>query len=424
MAPVETYPPDWEDDERMSFLFSAFKQSRDVNSADWDSKMSFWVSMILRYTQSQGLLSVTLRQLQTEFTRKGSIPLGLPTVIQEMVRQGTLQRESDFVSGVTSGWLAWSMRQLVIRPLRWTAGTVLGIQISPDEALVIPEVVKKWSELLLKRYPSSSLNSLPVLREEDVQSLWAEICPNPSSLNLVLLQLQRDKKICVLENGEEKLMKFVQEGMGQVTPIGDTDVGIYELRKCEKLLSERLQSACEESDKLKMEALSCKRLGNKHQAIRCLRRRKLAERRVTELHNKLDTVQGILERISAAETDRKVIAAYDVGVSALRLAMKDVNLEKAESLVDQIQEFCDLQDDVNQTLSGASVNDIDIDSDDLERELDDILKNVSDQIDLPDVPTTPIISLPQHPSMFESDRDGSQQDDRSHLRYAPQPVLQ
>uniref|UniRef100_A0A8C5QTN7 Charged multivesicular body protein 7 n=1 Tax=Leptobrachium leishanense TaxID=445787 RepID=A0A8C5QTN7_9ANUR len=422
MAPVNPYPPEWDDDERMSFLFSAFKQSRDVNTADWDSKMAFWVPTILQYAQSQGLVSVALHQLQTEFTRKGSVPLGLPIVMQEMVRQGSLQRESDFVAGVTSGWLSWGMSQLVIRPLRWTAGKILGVQISPDEAFVVPEVLKKWAELLLMQYRSSSLNSSPVLHEKDVRMLWAEICPKSASLNLVLLQLQRDKRICMMERSGEKLVKFVQEGMS-LTPIGEADVGILELRKCEKLLSVKLQNACEESDRLKMEALSCKQLGNKHQALRCMRRRKLAEHRVSELQNKVDTVQNILERISTAETDRKVVTAYEGGVSALRLAMKDVSVDKAESLVDQIQEFCDLQDDISQTLTGMSVGDTDIDPDDLERELDDILKTENVLDELPDVPTNPIISSPQKITA-PSERDGPQAFPRTAIGSAPQTVLQ
>ncbi|XP_041442817.1 charged multivesicular body protein 7-like isoform X2 [Xenopus laevis] len=102
------------------------------------------------------------------------------------------------------------------------------------------------------------------------------------------------------------------------------------------------------------EARTYNRAGNKKQALRCLRKRKLVERRITELQNKQDNIQGILERISAAETDRKVVSAYQMGVSALKQALKDVTLEKAESIVDQIQEYCDLQDDLSQTLSSVT----------------------------------------------------------------------
>lgn len=74
----------------------------------------------------------------------------------------------------------------------------------------------------------------------------------------------------------------------------------------------------------------------------------------------------------------QVVQAYQAGVSALRLSLKDTTVERAENLVDQIQEvtfssdspdcyvvwdvifsfcdfcqLCDTQDDVAQTLSGG-----------------------------------------------------------------------
>ncbi|KAG8441138.1 hypothetical protein GDO86_006763 [Hymenochirus boettgeri] len=381
MAPLAPCPPEWEDDERMSFLFSAFKQTRDVNSSDWDGKMNFWIPLILKHTQSQGHLTVTLSQLERDFMRKDSVPMGLRTVMQEMLRHGKLQKEADFVTNVSSGWLEWGMKKLIIKPIRWTIGAVLGDQIGPNEPLVVPPVTKDLAALVLQRYNSSPLRSLPLLCEEDVRSLCAEICPNPSTLNLVLLQLQGDKKICIFERLGEKLVKFVRGSCGQVAPVSESDLGIYELRKSEKLLSERLNRASEESDRLTEEARSFIRVQNKQQALRSLRKRKLIERRIAELQNKLDTVQNILERIATAETDRK-----------------DVSLEKAENLVDQIQEYCDLQDDLSQTLSGQSIGgDADLDSEDLERELNDILQNQDIVTGLPDVPTSPVITSPQKP---------------------------
>nr|Q7T0X5.1 RecName: Full=Charged multivesicular body protein 7; AltName: Full=Chromatin-modifying protein 7 [Xenopus laevis]AAH55997.1 MGC68906 protein [Xenopus laevis] len=422
MAPLSCNPPEWEDDERMSFLFSAFKRTRDVNTCDWDGKMKFWIPLILTHARAQGLLSITLSQLENDFRRKGCAPMGLRTVIQEMIRQGTLRKETDFVSGVSSGWLSWGMRQLVIRPLRWTIGTMLGSQVGPDEPLVIPEVIKERAALVLQRYQSSTFRSFPLLCEEEVHTLCAEICPNPSALNLVLLQLQGDKKICVLERAGQKLVKFVRVSVGQVEPISESDLGIYQLQQGEKLLSERLQSAGEESNRLTEEARTYNRAGNKNQALRCLRKRKLVERRITELQNKQDNIQGILERISAAETDRKVVSAYQMGVSALKQALKDVTLEKAESIVDQIQEYCDLQDDLSQTLS--SVTDADVDSDDLERELNEILQNEEMIIDLPDVPSGPVIISPKRPTEWKMDQAAHSPADGSFLRSVPEPMLQ
>ncbi|XP_075063173.1 charged multivesicular body protein 7 [Mixophyes fleayi] len=401
MAPP--YPLDWEDDERMSFLFSAFKQTRDVDSADWDSKMAFWIPLIVEHAKAQGLLSVTLRLLKMHFTRKGCAPLGLEAVMQEMLRRGALQIESDYVSGIASGWISWGMRQLIIKPLRWTVGAVLGGQINPDAVFVVPEVIKDQAELVLQTYQSSPLSSVSLLSEDDVYGLCKELVTSQTALKLVLLQLQRDKKICVLQRDGETLVKFIQGGTAYVAPIGEIDLGVYALRKSEKLLSEKLQGVCEESDRLREEAKSFNRAGNKQQALRCLRRRKLSERRVSELQNKLDTVQSTLERISMAETDRKVVSAYQMGVSALRSALKDVSLEKTESLVEQIQEFCDLQDDISQTLAGAGSGDLDVDTDELEEELNEILQK--EEMDLPEVPTGPLITSPYRSPIRQRNED-------------------
>lgn len=87
---VETFsaeaPPDWEDDERMAFLFSAFKENREVDPADWDSKMNFWTPLVVQSCRRRGSVCMSLQDLNESFRRKGSVPLGLSTVIQSMIR--------------------------------------------------------------------------------------------------------------------------------------------------------------------------------------------------------------------------------------------------------------------------------------------------------------------------------------------------
>lgn len=79
-------PPDWEDDERMAFLFSAFKENRDVDCLDWDGKIDFWSPLIIEQCRRRGSVCVNLQDLNESFRRKGSLPLGLSTVIQSMIR--------------------------------------------------------------------------------------------------------------------------------------------------------------------------------------------------------------------------------------------------------------------------------------------------------------------------------------------------
>lgn len=86
------------------------------------------------------------------------------------------------------------------------------------------------------------------------------------------------------------------------------------------------------------------------------------EKRADNLFAKLESIRGILDRIAQSQTDKmvrtdvfllcvgllsvlcsslnslQVMQAYQAGVSALRLSLKDMSVERAENLVDQIQE--------------------------------------------------------------------------------------
>lgn len=79
-----TLPLEWDDDERMNFMFSDFKENRDVNTTDWDSKMDFWTALIEKSCKDRRTVCVNLQELNKIFKRKEKSPLGLATVIQSM----------------------------------------------------------------------------------------------------------------------------------------------------------------------------------------------------------------------------------------------------------------------------------------------------------------------------------------------------
>ncbi|TRY74223.1 hypothetical protein DNTS_033176, partial [Danionella cerebrum] len=162
------FPPDWQDDERMAFLFSAFKENREVDSSDWDGKLDFWRPLILEHCRRQGGVCVSLQELNQSFKRKGAVPLGLST------------KESDLAASVDSGWFSWAVGLLVARPLRWTVSALLGSsRVPPEESYVLIALVK-------------------------LRLLSAHICPDEGSFCSALLQLQREKHVTVsLHEGEK-----------------------------------------------------------------------------------------------------------------------------------------------------------------------------------------------------------------------------
>ncbi|XP_062272995.1 charged multivesicular body protein 7 isoform X1 [Scomber scombrus] len=380
-------PPEWDDDERMNFMFSDFKENREVNTTDWDSKMDFWTALVIQNCRDRGTVCVNLQELNKSFRRKEKSPLGLPTVIQSMARCGKIQRESEFAANVDCGWLSWGVGLLLVKPLKWTFSTLLGSShVTLEESFVVIELVKEKAAELLRVYQSSEFASRSILSFQELCTLSSDVCADESTLCMALLQLQRDKQVTVSLHEGEKIVKFCQPGQDRVSPVSDVDIGIYQLQRSEKLLGERVEKLGLEADKCKEEARVLLREGKKTQALRCLRGRKRVEKRADNLFAKLESIRGILDRIAQSQTDKMVMQAYQAGVAALRLSLKDVTVERAESLVDQIQELCDTQDEVNQTISGG-VTSAGEDMDELEEELKLLLNESKPDAVLPEIPT-------------------------------------
>ncbi|XP_039875672.1 charged multivesicular body protein 7 [Simochromis diagramma] len=387
-----TLPLEWDDDERMNFMFSDFKENRDVNTTDWDSKMDFWTALIVKSCKDRRTVCVNLQELNKIFKRKERSPLGLATVIQSMATCGKIQRESEFAANVDCGWLSWGVGLLLVKPLKWTFSALLGSsRVHLEESFVIIELVKEKAAELLRVYRSSEFSSCSIVSFQDLCTLSSNICADESTLCMALLQLQRDKQVMVSLHEGEKIVKFCLPGQDRLSAVSDVDIGIYQLQRSEKLLGERVEKLGLEADKCKEEARILLREGKKSQALRCLRGRKRVEKRADNLFAKLESIREILDRIAQSQSDKMVMQAYQAGVAALRLSLKDVTVERAESLVDQIQELCDTQDEVNQTIS-SGVTAADEDMDELEEELKSLL-NDSKPDSVSGLPTVPATNL-------------------------------
>ncbi|KAM8886381.1 charged multivesicular body protein 7 isoform 2-T2 [Spinachia spinachia] len=387
------FPAEWDDDERMNVMFSDFNENREVNTTDWDSKMDFWAAVIVGGCRHRASVRVSLQELNRTLRRKERSPLGLETVLRSMARCGTIQRESDFAASVDCGWLYWGVGLLLVKPLKWTFSSLVGShhRVPLDASFVVMELVKEKASELLEVYRSGGFASRSVLSFQELRTLSSDVCADESTLCVVLLQLQRDKQI----------VKFCQAGQNSVCPVSDVDLGIYQLQRSEVLLGERVDKLGLEADKFKEEARTHLREGKKSQALRSLRACKRVERRSDSLFVQLESIRGILDRIAQSQTDQMVMQAYQAGVSALRLSLKDVTVERAESLVDQIQELCDTQDEVNQTLSSGVTS---ADTDELEEELKSLLdESKPDSISsYPEVPTSRL-RIPGEPSAAGTD---------------------
>ncbi|NWI71677.1 CHMP7 protein, partial [Todus mexicanus] len=231
-------------------------------------------------------------------------------------RRGKLQRESDFMASVDSSWISWGVGVFILKPLKWTLSSVLGDSKIPEEeeVLIYVELLQEKAEEVYRLYQNSALSSHPVVALSELRSLCAAVCPDERTFYLLLLQLQKEKRVTILEQNGEKIVKFARGLHAKVSPMNDVDIGVYQLMQSEQLLSQKVESLSQEAEKCKEDARSACRAGKKQLALRCLKSKRRTERRIEELHSKLDAVQGILDRIYASQTDQMVAWSFYLGL--------------------------------------------------------------------------------------------------------------
>ncbi|KAI2549304.1 charged multivesicular body protein 7, partial [Homo sapiens] len=191
--PAGLLPPEWEEDEeRMSFLFSAFKRSREVNSTDWDSKMGFWAPLVLSHSRRQGVVRLRLRDLQEAFQRKGSVPLGLATVLQDLLRTFPLDWTlilPRMVSNSCTQAILPPQPPKVLRlqalshctwPTRLSEMAYSGNRFRSCLKQGTGETVveEEKAEEVYRLYQNSPLSSHPVVALSELSTLCANSCPD------------------------------------------------------------------------------------------------------------------------------------------------------------------------------------------------------------------------------------------------------
>ncbi|XP_035673990.1 charged multivesicular body protein 7-like isoform X1 [Branchiostoma floridae] len=377
----EYLPECWQDDERMNFLFSAFPDNRDLNPHHWDSKLQFWADLVVHSSRSLDELCLDCSTLAQRFKRSGKTPLGLPVVLNEMIRQGKIQKLSEFQSGVDAGWVSWGFDLMVKRPLRWTFGTLTGRNHgNPEGTYLLLDLVKEKAEAVLTTHEKSvEFESTDhVVEYRTLLEQCRHCCKDQDSLELALLHLRKLRKVCIFQSDQgEKLVKFASSAHKTVSPVTDVEVGILRLKKTEASLMQQVEKLQSDSDRCRTDAKVYLHKGLKNAAKNALRRKQHIQKILEKREGSLETVHGLVRRIQDAESDRMVIDAYRAGVSAFRQTVDKAGLtpDAVDETMMDVQEVIETSNEISDSIAGgqADMSGLDLDMSGLEEELADLL---------------------------------------------------
>ncbi|CAG9122322.1 hypothetical protein JYU34_020527 [Plutella xylostella] len=174
-----------------------------------------------------------------------------------------------------------------------------------------------------------------------------------------------------------------------------THEAIQKLRETEELLIKK-QDFLEKKIQLEVDTARKHGTKNKRAAIAALKRKKRYEKQLTQIDGTLSQIEMQREALEGANTNTQVLNTMREAAAAMKLAHKDIDVDKVHDIMDDIAEQHDVAREITDAISNNVAFPSDIDDEELERELDELEQEDLDKEmlginvptdQLPDVPS-------------------------------------
>ena len=378
----------WHDKQRMDFLFSSFPTNVSANPEHWQSKMSFWKDLITKLCENCNSVSIDMNLIAKWLQRDGRQPMGLQLVWDTMIREGMVVSADEFVGDMArnSSWVGWGLNMFVRKPALWMAGKMLNPlkTLSPVKTveqkksyICVHAFQQKCQKLMrtLQTCKSKTHGQLHILPLHELNDFAKDIVRETKELEMLLLALERDKKVVVFYKSEvkssEKFVKFAKHSDECVTPVNEGDLGVVKLEYTKRELEKEISSLYAQQNELLSAIKQLIHFGERARAKTLLRQKQRLQLNVKGKETSLDNIQQLLFRLEQCGTDQMVMDAYKAGVSAYKEATKSMTIDDADSTMDNLQAALDDHEQITTTLSTPLEDDVI--TEDLEKELDELL---------------------------------------------------
>ncbi|KAL2912766.1 Charged multivesicular body protein 7 [Polyrhizophydium stewartii] len=404
--------PEYSSRDKLSFLFAEFPAERTAaNSTSFDSALGFWAGAVQAATARGLLLAATdhgpsalacqCMQLHRRFAAHGMAPLGMDTVLTALVASGAWVRLEDFMAGERSA-AAWLVNTLMIAPLSWTLGKLVGTRPKPPtetrQILVCKQLVSAAAEAVMDHLDKTSAFSTDRIMDlADFESLCnaSGAFQQPVSaldMRLVLKHLKSDGR-AAFELAEAADAAKRGERRGDVIKmaagrrrdanlgVSETDRGVVTIKATIRTLAAqtaKMDERIQELDQQTRKALTSKL---RVRALALLRQRKAVEAASGQRMSSLETLEGILRKIQGSETEAEILSAFDSGTAVLRSLVSDKNLsvERVEAtmadLADALAEAADTEQAFEAGKTAVlDAHGVQVDDGELEAELDALME--------------------------------------------------
>ena len=376
---------EWNDKKKMKALFCALPIKREINESSFDSKIHFWSNFIINFQKFKKQPKFTLHELKTKITLNGVPPLCLEGVVNNMIKKSSLVEINSIkklLEKRKQSWISWVIKT--------PTDYFYSRQLEENEPLIISENLFEQCDLLWKTidkkviYPSDRLllleefeNVLEKLKKKtDFELIDKEFFLIYLEYSNILIPFYTKEKILfgikVIPyrpsfNWHQNHQKLILKNLSTMDL--SCDYHILQVRKTifnsEKYL-EQIQAKVEKSKNKAKQFLVQK---EKKLALLHLKHKNYFEKKYMDQLSTLHNLEKLYDAIKNAESDQVIISALSAGSASLKILNKDINIDELDSVLVDLQEASELQNQFADSLQ----SDDPFDEDELEKELENLI---------------------------------------------------
>ncbi|CAG7664874.1 unnamed protein product [Allacma fusca] len=359
--------------DRINALFSPFR-SRGLNPEHYDQKLKFWLKSIDEFSSVEKRMVFSVKDLEAAFKVQGRVSACFLDVMEHLRRTQTVVTETEYLQALQthSTWLSWGARPVksVANYLwSWTPfNSSTQKSITKETRLVYtPAVSSLASTVLLDPELQNKLMTLEEWREK------VQLTVDPREIDLLLGYLSSTGSVARDKLGETEIIKLLVAAPGQTMGITAAEKGQFDITRTKEKLENDLEVVMGKIQLAENHARVALKDGQRLTAKHHLRSKKLLEKRSDKLCGLIDNLTAILFQIEDAQSDVRILAAYEAGKDALGKVLKDnnVSVDRVTNTMLDLQDALEDQAEISSTIGKGIVDD---DTKLLDEELEELLR--------------------------------------------------
>ncbi|KAI6242730.1 hypothetical protein M3Y99_00179300 [Aphelenchoides fujianensis] len=332
MSQKAPYLPEcWSDEHEMAGLMSHLKL-RHVNPKNYDRIVDFWWNLIDDYCRHEKKCLLSFDELKNRFKRGNQLPAPLATVLEEMYNKQVIV-PADELSSPRQGWLQWGASFLA--KSSWLTGAK--VDFHKVQFVHVPTLKAQAKELLeFYKVEYEMVDCPEVVGYDEFKQRCRNIC-KADTFDLVLDELMRQGEVSIgtSEIGE-RLLKFKDQTSRGPAKFTRADASVHELRRMMSKVDSELRRIEQRVRKFDQEARDAVHRKDKTAALQALRKKKRAEKEMTDKDVQYQRLVGMLEQLASSKQSREILDAYKAGTRAYKEALErqGLTLDKVDETMD------------------------------------------------------------------------------------------